>query len=58
MQRLKHFGRTAFKGRIVVVTQEDRLPYDRPQLTKDILRGNLMMPLCRFDLKTSTRTLI
>lgn len=28
-----------FKGRIIVVTQEDRLPYDRPQLTKEYLEG-------------------
>jgi apoptosis-inducing factor 3 len=28
-----------FKGRIIVVTQEDRFPYDRPQLTKEYLEG-------------------
>lgn len=28
-----------FKGRIIMVTQEVRLPYDRPQLTKEYLEG-------------------
>ncbi|MEJ2718053.1 MAG: FAD-dependent oxidoreductase [Deltaproteobacteria bacterium] len=28
-----------FKGRIVVVTREDRTPYDRPQLSKEYLQG-------------------
>jgi apoptosis-inducing factor 3 len=37
-----------FKGRIVMITQEDRLPYDRPQLTKEYLEGKSddgMLPL-------------
>jgi NADPH-dependent 2,4-dienoyl-CoA reductase/sulfur reductase-like enzyme len=29
-----------FKGRILVVTQEDRMPYDRPNLSKDYLSGH------------------
>jgi apoptosis-inducing factor 3 len=37
-----------FKGRIIMITQEDRLPYDRPQLTKEYLEGKSdddMLPL-------------
>jgi NADPH-dependent 2,4-dienoyl-CoA reductase/sulfur reductase-like enzyme/nitrite reductase/ring-hydroxylating ferredoxin subunit len=37
-----------FKGRIIMITQEDRLPYDRPQLTKEYLEGQSddgMLPL-------------
>lgn len=29
-----------FKGRIVLVTRENRLPYDRPNLSKDYLHGH------------------
>ena len=29
-----------FKGRVVMVTRENRLPYDRPNLSKDYLRGH------------------
>ena len=29
-----------FAGRIVMVTRENRLPYDRPNLSKDYLQGN------------------
>lgn len=29
-----------FTGRIVLITREDRLPYDRPNLSKDYLQGN------------------
>lgn len=29
-----------FKGRIVMVTREDRYPYDRPNLSKDYLQGS------------------
>ncbi|MEO8648420.1 MAG: FAD-dependent oxidoreductase [Acidobacteriota bacterium] len=29
-----------FAGRIVIITREDRLPYDRPNLSKDYLQGN------------------
>jgi NADPH-dependent 2,4-dienoyl-CoA reductase/sulfur reductase-like enzyme/nitrite reductase/ring-hydroxylating ferredoxin subunit len=29
-----------FKGRIVMITAEDRLPYDRPNLSKDYLHGH------------------
>ena len=29
-----------FKGRIVLITREDHLPYDRPTLSKDYLQGN------------------
>jgi NADPH-dependent 2,4-dienoyl-CoA reductase/sulfur reductase-like enzyme len=28
-----------FKGRIIMVSQEDRLPYDRPNLSKEYLKG-------------------
>lgn len=37
-----------FKGRIVMITQENRFPYDRPNLSKDYLQGNAQpewMPL-------------
>jgi NADPH-dependent 2,4-dienoyl-CoA reductase/sulfur reductase-like enzyme/nitrite reductase/ring-hydroxylating ferredoxin subunit len=29
-----------FQGRILMITREDRLPYDRPNLSKDYLQGN------------------
>lgn len=29
-----------FKGRVVMITRENRLPYDRPNLSKDYLQGN------------------
>jgi len=29
-----------FQGRVVIVTREDRGPYDRPNLSKDYLQGN------------------
>ena len=29
-----------FKGRILMITREDRLPYDRPNLSKDYLQGH------------------
>src|SRR5215470_3693513 len=29
-----------FKGRIILITRESRLPYDRPNLSKDYLQGN------------------
>ncbi|HEX8294620.1 MAG TPA: FAD-dependent oxidoreductase [Pyrinomonadaceae bacterium] len=29
-----------FRGRVVLVTREDRAPYDRPNLSKDYLQGN------------------
>lgn len=29
-----------FQGRILMITREDRLPYDRPNLSKDYLRGH------------------
>jgi nitrite reductase/ring-hydroxylating ferredoxin subunit len=29
-----------FRGRILMVTREDRLPYDRPNLSKDYLQGH------------------
>lgn len=29
-----------FQGRILLITREDRLPYDRPNLSKDYLQGN------------------
>ena len=29
-----------FKGRVVMVTRENRLPYDRPNLSKDYLSGH------------------
>jgi len=29
-----------FKGRVVLVTRENRLPYDRPNLSKEYLQGN------------------
>jgi NADPH-dependent 2,4-dienoyl-CoA reductase/sulfur reductase-like enzyme/nitrite reductase/ring-hydroxylating ferredoxin subunit len=29
-----------FQGRLLMVTREDRLPYDRPNLSKDYLQGN------------------
>jgi NADPH-dependent 2,4-dienoyl-CoA reductase/sulfur reductase-like enzyme/nitrite reductase/ring-hydroxylating ferredoxin subunit len=29
-----------FKGRVLMVTREDRLPYDRPNLSKDYLQGH------------------
>jgi len=29
-----------FRGRIVLITREDRLPYDRPNLSKDYLQGH------------------
>jgi NADPH-dependent 2,4-dienoyl-CoA reductase/sulfur reductase-like enzyme/nitrite reductase/ring-hydroxylating ferredoxin subunit len=37
-----------FKGRIVMISREDRLPYDRPNLSKDYLQGHAQpewMPL-------------
>lgn len=37
-----------FKGRIIMITQENRVPYDRPNLSKDYLQGNAQpewMPL-------------
>jgi NADPH-dependent 2,4-dienoyl-CoA reductase/sulfur reductase-like enzyme len=32
-------GSEGFDGRLILVGAEDRLPYDRPPLTKEILRG-------------------
>lgn len=33
--------RTAgFKGRIIMISQEDRIPYDRPNLSKDYMQGS------------------
>jgi NADPH-dependent 2,4-dienoyl-CoA reductase/sulfur reductase-like enzyme len=29
-----------FKGRVLMITREDRLPYDRPNLSKDYLQGH------------------
>src|SRR5262249_28742817 len=29
-----------FKGRVIMITAEDRLPYDRPNLSKDYLNGH------------------
>ena len=29
-----------FRGRVVMITREDRMPYDRPNLSKDYLQGN------------------
>jgi len=29
-----------FKGRVIMITAEDRLPYDRPNLSKDYLQGH------------------
>jgi len=29
-----------FRGRVVMITREDRLPYDRPNLSKDYLQGH------------------
>src|SRR5262249_49011127 len=29
-----------FRGRVLMVTREDRLPYDRPNLSKDYLQGH------------------
>lgn len=29
-----------FSGRVLMITREDRLPYDRPNLSKDYLEGN------------------
>jgi NADPH-dependent 2,4-dienoyl-CoA reductase/sulfur reductase-like enzyme/nitrite reductase/ring-hydroxylating ferredoxin subunit len=29
-----------FQGRILIITREDRLPYDRPNLSKDFLQGH------------------
>jgi apoptosis-inducing factor 3 len=29
-----------FQGRVLMVTHEDRLPYDRPNLSKDYLQGH------------------
>ena len=37
-----------FRGRVVMITREDRLPYDRPNLSKDYLSGHAQpewMPL-------------
>jgi len=36
-QTLRECG---FKGRVQMVTREDRLPYDRPNLSKDYLQGH------------------
>jgi len=33
------FRENGFKGRVVMITRERRLPYDRPNLSKDYLRG-------------------
>lgn len=37
-----------FRGRVILITREDRLPYDRPNLSKDYLQGKAQaewMPL-------------
>ncbi len=37
VQTLREDG---YRGRLVMITQESRLPYDRPNLSKDYLQGN------------------
>src|SRR5919108_5154544 len=41
-QTLRHEG---FDGRLVLVGSEDRLPYERPSLSKDYLRGEALDPI-------------
>ena len=36
-QTLREVG---FQGRVLMITREDRLPYDRPNLSKDYLQGH------------------
>lgn len=42
--------RLGYGGRIVLIGQEDRAPYDRPPLTKAVLRGALDDTTLRIDL--------
>jgi len=47
-----------FSGRIVMITQEERLPYDRPNLSKDYLHGHAepeWMPLRPDEFYTEQR---
>ncbi len=39
LRAVEELRRVGFDGRIVVVGAEDRLPYDRPPLSKDLLAG-------------------
>ena len=41
-ETLRHEG---FEGRLVLVGAEDRLPYERPSLSKDYLRGEALDPI-------------
>jgi nitrite reductase/ring-hydroxylating ferredoxin subunit len=48
-QALREVG---FAGRVILITREDRLPYDRPNLSKDYLQGHAepeWMPLRSAD---------
>ena len=48
-----------FKGRIVMITHENRLPYDRPQLSKEYMEGKSDEGSGRSsDLKSFTESMI
>ena len=38
---VEHLRRKKYEGRIVLVGDEPHLPYDRPPLSKEVLRGEM-----------------